>query len=1170
MKDTIRHQAEELFQRVADLPPAQREQYLREHCPNDPSVLAEVRSLLAYLGAETIASLRIEDSTDRDFQLAGQRIGPYRLLELIGEGGFGSVYVAEQEQPFLRRVALKIIKLGMDTKQVIARFEAERQALAMMDHPNIARVFDAGATTTGRPYFVMELVRGIPITEYCDRNNLPTEDRLKLFMQVCHAVQHAHQKGIIHRDIKPSNVMVTLHDVRPVPKIIDFGIAKATSRRLTEKTLYTEFRQFVGTPEYTSPEQAEMSGLDVDTRSDIYSLGVLLYELLTGTTPFDPDSLRRAGYGEIQRIIREEEPPTPSSRLSTLGRELAEIAHSRQAEPRALSRLIRGDLDWIVMKALEKDRTRRYETAEAMAADIQRHLDNQPVHAGPPSAANKLRKFVRRNRVSVVSGSFVAAALLIGLAIATAGFLQARADRDEARLARAKAEREAAGARAASDYLRNMLASADPMQLREHAAFASDVTSAVTTATGFARDVSVAEMVRLAAGRIDEVFDGKPALEADARETVGMTMWGLGLYFDAEPQLTAALDLRRRTLGADDPDTMCTAAALGHLLLDMGRGEEAEPIVREALDGMREIYGEEHPRTLGCASILASVISSQRRYGESNSLFQQTLEAQRRILGDEHRDTLLTMWQFSTSYYWQWRFDEGDALARELYEVSRRTLPPNDILNIVSGPLMASWLIDQYRYEEAQRLLRPGLEQCRQILGKEHPFTYMTTYLLASSLRGRDHLQEKERLSSEAVEGLRATQGAAHWYTTFAASNLAVWIEERGRIEEAEQMLRRQLSDCRRFPGEENIHTLCAMARLANVLERTGRMDEAIAVRRNRISVAQRAFGRPHPRCYEALSDLTEALVRSGRITEARAVTAEHIAARRSVAESPDAELTTLNRFAWLLLTCQPPDMRDPALALEMAQRAVEFSPAPDAACLDTLALALHRVGRSEEAARAARRAIDLLPVNSLFRPGFAAAMICYLRDAGETKQAEQVIRETVTTFAASLDERTPDAFALLRDIRGQTTGAGDDLLARLLLEELARHGRSRTGDGREQVEAALRALAELHYDRGRYGPAADALREAIELRRSLIGDDDLVTIDALHRLGLALQGSGDADASVRVLREALEAFRSLDLAQMPAAVAIKRDLADALIAMRRLEEAEPLAREALPASRDF
>ncbi len=374
-------------------------------------------------------------------------IGQYRLLEKIGEGGFGTVFVAEQKHPIKRRVALKIIKLGMDTKEVIARFEAERQALALMDHPNIAKVYDAGATDTGRPYFAMELVRGIPITEYCDQNHSTPVQRLKLFTDVCHAIQHAHQKGVIHRDIKPSNILITLHDGVPVPKIIDFGIAKATQGDLTDKTIYTRFQQFIGTPAYMSPEQAEMSGLDVDTRSDIYSLGVLLYELLTGTTPFDAKELMKAGMDELRRTIRETEPVRPSNRLSGMtAADSTGTARRCGMEPQRLITLLRGDLDWIVMKCLEKDRTRRYETANGLAMDIQRYVNNEPITARPPSAAYRFRKAVRRNKLAFGAAAAVVLALLLGIIATGWGLSWALRERATAEQERITAEQERATA----------------------------------------------------------------------------------------------------------------------------------------------------------------------------------------------------------------------------------------------------------------------------------------------------------------------------------------------------------------------------------------------------------------------------------------------------------------------------------------------------------------------------------------------------------------------------------------------------------------------------------------------------------------------------------------------------------------------------------------------------
>jgi serine/threonine protein kinase len=645
----------------------ERTAFLDGACGRDAGLRARVDALLT---AHEDAGSFLESPAAPVAEGPGTKIGPYKLLQRIGEGGMGVVYMAEQEEPVRRKVALKIIKLGMDTKQVIARFEAERQALALMDHVNIARVLDAGATDTGRPYFVMELVKGIPIAEYCDQNNLTTRERLELFLPVCAAVQHAHQKGIIHRDLKSTNVLVTLYDGRPVPKVIDFGIAKATNQRLTEKTLFTEFRELVGTPEYMSPEQAEMSGLDVDTRTDIYSLGVLLYELLTGSTPFDPRTLREAGYAEFQRIVREEEPEPLSTRISLAGED---IAKHRRAEPAALRKLFRRDLDWIVLKALEKDRTRRYESATEMAADIARHLKDEPCLAGPPSALYRLSKFVRRNRLKVLTAALAAATLLIGLLVATVGLVEAR--------------READRSQAIADFLQDVLLSSDPEQALQHDV---DAAGAVATAR--------------------EVFGDDHATVAAALSSRAIQMASAGNYAAAEPLHRESIRIWKEVHGPDHLNLGIAYARLGTLLRRKGDDLGAEKAFRDSLRITKAQPGGPSMVTANTLNGLAEVLLNRGAYVEGMELLRESLAIRREVAPHQRLEMAMILNAIAQTMVSMGKVTEAEPVVAETLAAFRRALPARSHTFAKVLVQVGGYYYEQGDYERAEPLLREGVD----------------------------------------------------------------------------------------------------------------------------------------------------------------------------------------------------------------------------------------------------------------------------------------------------------------------------------------------------------------------------------------------------------------------------------------------------------------------------
>ncbi len=898
--------------------PVERSAYIKEACGNDIDLLRRVEALLSAHDAEDdflkVPAFDADTTLDNSSLIEGPgtMVGRYKLLQLIGEGGFGVVYMAEQQEPIRRKVALKIIKLGMDTKQVIARFEAERQALAIMDHPNIARVFDAGATDTGRPYFVMELVKGVPVTEYCDKNNLDTRQRLELFIDVCKAVQHAHQKGIIHRDIKPSNIMITLHDGKPVPKIIDFGIAKATQHRLTEKTLFTEYRQFIGTPEYMSPEQAEMSGLDIDTRTDIYSLGVLLYELLTGTTPFESDKLRSAAYDEVRRIIREDEPPRPSTRLSTLGDALTDIAKHRDVQPGELCKIVRGDLDWVVMKALEKDRTRRYETANELAMDIERHLHDEPVSAGPPSVRYRLHKFVRRHRTAVASGLLVVAAIVGGLVVSTTMYFRAEQALRREAAARAEAERQASVSQAVNEFLNNdLLASFDPDRAK-------------------GREVTVMEILDNAAEKLEGKFKDAPSIEASIRDTLGTTYMNLGKYKAAEPQFVKVLEICRRVWGEEHPNTLWSMGNLGEMYSRQGRYNEAEPLLVKALEGNRRVLGEEHPVTLNSTNRLGWLYYSQGRYNEAEPLIIKALEGRRRALGEEHPDTLVSMHNLGVLYCNQGRPNEAEPLLVEALEGKRRVLGEEHPDTLDSMHSLGWLYYTQGRYNEAEPLLVKTLEIRRRVLGEEHPDTLKSMAHLGWLYYTQKRYNEAEPLYVKSLEGKRRILGEEHPDTLWSMTSLGALYCDQGRYNEAEPLLVKALEGKRRVLGEEHSATGWSRDSLGWLYINQGRYNEAEPLFVKSLEISRRVRGEENPDTLNSIKNLAVLVEHLGSLGMEQYKMGAYEQAVATLKRVDEYRRTVLNNKS------HPPDIA-------------------------YIAMALHRLGRAEEAKVTLDRLRDLL-----------------------------------------------------------------------------------------------------------------------------------------------------------------------------------------------------------------
>ncbi|MDJ0939508.1 MAG: serine/threonine-protein kinase [Woeseiaceae bacterium] len=768
------------------------------------------------------------------------QIADFKILDVLGEGGMAIVYLAEQLEPVKRRVALKILKPGMDSKQIVARFESERQALAVLDHPNIAKVFDGGMTEMGRPYFAMELVKGPPITEYCDSNHLSVEGRLELFLSVCSAVQHAHHKGLIHRDLKPSNLLVAVVDGKPQVKVIDFGIAKATAITLTEETLYTRVGQLVGTPQYMSPEQADFSGLDVDTRADVYSLGVVLYELLVGVVPLD---LTAIGEQALRTTLREKDVPKPSTRIVQLGDTNTEIAKARSTDVRELRKRLSGDLDWVVMRAIEKDRTRRYETVNALAMECRRFLAHEPVLARPPSAGYLLRRFARRNRVAVLAGSVAMLAVLAGGIAATVGFVQASA-------AEKRAVAEAAKARQIAQFMVDLFEVSDPSEARGNS-------------------ITAREILDRGADMIQVELAAQPVVQSALMSTIGSVYTSLGLYEPAQGLLDMAQEQTVSLHGEASVEAARVFYELARLARLRDDSDQAIEYAERSLALRRDLLGPEHDETIDSVSLLGVVYYFGVRYEEAENVLREAEQLAIGKYGEDSAETADIRSTLGSVLHNTAREDEAAEVFRAALEVHRNLYGENHPLVASNLNDLALSVGDSGDLEQAKVLLEQSLASYTAVYPDGHPFRWETQAHLAGVYGSLGDVARAEQTFKEAIDGLEATVGTDHMLTLRAKDGYGVMLFSNRRLSEAEPLLLETVRLHKALLGERHINTGRAMNNLAALLFLSGKYEESEQYFRGSLSIRLEELGEDNPDVANSRNNLADLLNRLDRHVEA-------------------------------------------------------------------------------------------------------------------------------------------------------------------------------------------------------------------------------------------------------------------------------------------------------------